>query len=65
MDASQLAETTMQREKRTLRQITFADEAALAEAENVFELLMGSTVAPRREFIVAGADQLAAEQIDA
>lgn len=65
MDASQLAETTMQRGKRMLRQITFADEAALQQAENIFELLMGSTVAPRREFIVAGADQLAAEQIDA
>lgn len=65
MDASQLAETTMQRGKRMLRQITFADEVALQQAENIFELLMGSTVAPRREFIVAGADQLAAEQIDA
>lgn len=65
MDASQLAETTMQRGKRMLRQITFADEAALQQAENIFELLMGSTVAPRREFIVAGADELAAEQIDA
>ena len=65
MDASQLAETTMQRGKRMLRQITFADEEALQQAENIFELLMGSTVAPRREFIVAGADELAAEQIDA
>ena len=55
----------MQRGKRMLRQITFADEAALQQAENIFELLMGSTVAPRREFIVAGADELAAEQIDA
>ncbi|WP_194948229.1 DNA topoisomerase IV subunit B [Actinomyces trachealis] len=65
MDAHQLAETTMEPEHRTLRRITLADEAMLAEAENVFELLMGSAVEPRRAFIVQGAEKVDRERIDA
>lgn len=65
MDADQLAETTMDRSRRSLRRITLADEAALRQAEDVFELLMGSTVGPRREFIVEGASGLDRERIDA
>jgi len=62
MDADQLAETTMDPTHRTLRRVTARDAAA---AERVFELLMGSEVAPRRDFIVAGADQLDRATIDA
>ncbi|HEY3436855.1 MAG TPA: DNA topoisomerase IV subunit B [Actinotalea sp.] len=62
MDADQLAETTMDPRHRTLRRVT-ADHAAGAEA--VFELLMGSEVAPRRDFIVAGAASLDRARIDA
>ena len=51
MDADQLAETTMDPRHRTLRRITVDDAEA---ARDVFELLMGSDVAPRKEFIVAG-----------
>lgn len=65
MDADQLAETTMDPAHRTLRRITLADEAALLEAEKVFELLMGSEVAPRRSFIVEGANDFDREKIDA
>ncbi|MDO4607097.1 MAG: DNA topoisomerase IV subunit B [Bowdeniella nasicola] len=65
MDADQLAETTMDPAHRTLRRISMADEQALIEAERVFELLMGSQVAPRRDFIVAGAGEVTAETIDA
>lgn len=61
MDAKQLKETTMHRGDRLLRRVTSADtQAALA----VFELLMGSEVAPRKEFIVAGAAELDRERID-
>lgn len=61
MDAKQLKETTMHRGDRLLRRVTSADaQAALA----VFELLMGSDVAPRKEFIVAGAGKLDRERID-
>ena len=62
MDADQLAETTMDPRHRTLRRVT-ANDAAAAEA--VFELLMGSEVAPRRDFIVAGAAELDRMRIDA
>ena len=62
MDADQLAETTMDPRHRTLRRVT----AAHAEnAERVFELLMGSDVAPRKDFIVAGASDLDRARIDA
>ncbi|MDO5048446.1 MAG: DNA topoisomerase IV subunit B [Actinomycetaceae bacterium] len=65
MDADQLAETTMDPAHRTLRRITLEDEAAVMEAERMFELLMGSEVAPRREFIVLGADDFNRDKIDA
>jgi DNA gyrase, B subunit len=48
MNAEQLWETTMNPEKRTLRQITI--ESA-AEADRIFSMLMGDDVPPRREFI--------------
>jgi len=52
MNATQLWETTMNPETRTLRQITI--ESA-AEADRVFSMLMGDEVAPRREFIESHA----------
>ena len=62
MDADQLAETTMDPRRRTLRRVTANDAAG---AEQVFELLMGSDVGPRRDFIVAGAGDLDHTRIDA
>ena len=62
MDAGQLRETTMEVGKRTLRRIRVEDAARASE---VFSLLMGSEVAPRKEFIVAGSDDLDRERIDA
>jgi DNA gyrase subunit B len=62
MDAGQLAETTMDPRHRTLRRIRIEDAAAAAE---MFSLLMGNEVAPRRDFIVAGAAELDPTRIDA
>jgi DNA gyrase subunit B len=62
MDAEQLAETTMDRSKRALRRVTVKDAEA---AENMFELLMGNEVGPRRDFIIDSADSLERERIDA
>lgn len=62
MDADQLAETTMHPQNRTLRRITVND---LHAAEEVFDLLMGNDVAPRKEFIVESADTFDRERIDA
>jgi DNA gyrase subunit B len=61
MDADQLAETTMDPRRRTLRRVRMSDAAA---AERVFELLMGNDVAPRKDFIVDGAARLDRERID-
>ena len=62
MDADQLAETTMDPRHRTLRRITAHDAEQAAE---VFELLMGTEVAPRKDFLVAGAYEVDADAIDA
>jgi DNA gyrase subunit B len=62
MDASQLAETTMDPRHRTLRRIRIMDAAA---ASGIFDLLMGSEVGPRRDFIVGGAAELDLSRIDA
>jgi DNA gyrase subunit B len=62
MDADQLAETTLDRSKRKLRRMTVTDgeEAALT-----FEMLMGTDVAARKEFIVEYGGLLDPNRIDA
>jgi len=62
MDADQLAETTMDPRHRMLRRITLADAEA---ADRIFDLLMGSDVAPRKEYIVNSAALLDRSRIDA
>lgn len=52
MNASQLWDTTMNPEFRTLRQVTI-DSAV--EADRIFSMLMGDEVPPRREFIESHA----------
>jgi len=61
MDADQLKETTMDPRRRTLRRIRIEDAAVAAD---VFNLLMGTEVAPRRDFIVSGAVELDPSRID-
>ena len=48
MDAEDLANTTMDKEKRRLKRITIDD---VKKANMAFEVLMGSSVASRKEFI--------------
>ena len=52
MNPEQLWDTTMNPEHRTLKQITI-DNAA--EADQIFSMLMGEDVGPRREFIEENA----------
>jgi DNA gyrase subunit B len=48
MNAEQLWDTTMSPENRTLRQVTIENAA---ECDQIFSMLMGDDVPPRREFI--------------
>ncbi|MDR3137884.1 MAG: DNA topoisomerase (ATP-hydrolyzing) subunit B [Tannerellaceae bacterium] len=52
MNDSQLWDTTMNPENRTLKQITIENAF---DADNIFSMLMGEDVAPRREFIETNA----------
>ena len=52
MNADQLAETTLDRDTRTLLQVKVGESD---EADDIFSKLMGDVVEPRREFIQANA----------
>ena len=52
MNAADLGETTMRNENRILLKVSIEDAQ---NADDVFAILMGEKVQPRREFITANA----------
>lgn len=54
MDAEQLFETTMDINNRVLKQVSISN---IFEANKITETLMGSDVAPRKEFIITHSDE--------
>ncbi|MEA5597496.1 DNA topoisomerase (ATP-hydrolyzing) subunit B [Rivularia sp. UHCC 0363] len=61
MMATQLWDTTMNPETRTLKRVEIEDAA---EADRIFTILMGDRVAPRREFIETHSSKLALMDLD-
>uniref|UniRef100_B8HLW8 DNA gyrase subunit B n=1 Tax=Cyanothece sp. (strain PCC 7425 / ATCC 29141) TaxID=395961 RepID=B8HLW8_CYAP4 len=61
MMPQQLWDTTMNPETRTLKQVTIEDAA---EADRIFNILMGDRVAPRREFIETYGPRLNLADLD-
>lgn len=61
MDANQLADTTMDPRTRLLRRIRMEDAE---QANDIFSLLMGDEVPPRRQFIVDNAEDFDRSKID-
>ncbi len=55
MNPEELWETTMNPEKRILKQVTINDAL---QAEELFRVLMGSEVGPRRDFILENSDMI-------
>lgn len=55
LNPDQLKETTMDPNKRRMRQITYQDKKAV---ELLFNQLMGNTVAPRKDYIEKNAHKI-------
>jgi DNA gyrase subunit B len=54
MNPDQLADTTMDPEKRRIKQVSIEDAAG---ADTIFSVLMGDQVEPRKDFIVKYAKE--------
>jgi DNA gyrase subunit B len=64
MDVEELAESCLDPETRILRRITMADAYAAKEAGEMFETLMGTDVARRRNFLIENSSEIDLDALD-
>ncbi|MEZ5341818.1 MAG: toprim domain-containing protein [Acidimicrobiales bacterium] len=64
MNVEELAETTLNPATRTLKRMTMDDGAQASEAAELFEILMGSDVANRKDYIIENSGLIDPELLD-
>ena len=64
MNVNELKDTTLDPSTRVLKRLTMADAEHALEAAKLFEVLMGSDVATRREYIVENSTLIDREELD-
>ncbi len=64
MNVEELAETTLNRETRVLKRMGMQDGKQAQKASQLFEVLMGSDVATRKDYIVSNSSLIDQDQLD-
>ena len=64
MNVNELRDTTLDPSTRVLKRLTMADAEHAVEAAKLFEVLMGSDVATRRDYIVNNSNLIDSEALD-
>ncbi len=64
MNVDELAETTLNPATRVLKRMSMDDAARMAEAADLFDVLMGSDVATRRDYIIENSGLVDPELLD-
>ena len=64
MDVDELTETTLDPDSRILKRLTIDDAKAAQVAADMFETLMGSDVAARRDFLLANSELVDRNALD-
>ncbi len=64
MNVDELAETTLNPETRVLKRMTMGDAEAATKAAKLFDVLMGSDVATRKDYIISNSAFVDAELLD-
>ncbi len=64
MNVEELAETTLNRESRVLKRMGMNDGREAERASRLFEVLMGSDVATRKDYIVSNSSLIDQEMLD-
>jgi DNA gyrase subunit B len=64
MNVDELAECALDRDSRILRRLTMADAEEAQEAARIFDVLMGSDVGQRRDFLIEHSTLLDPDALD-